>query len=130
MTKKFSLDEANRMLPLVSRIVRDIIDHYREWQRTVEAFDVPPRGFSVSVALLRASTEPGPRTAPTPVAEQIRGVGARLRKLFAFTDYTPIDEVVLQGVYDLKLASSQSGQLEGGHFHADGTWHADGAPEP
>ena len=40
MTKKFSLDEANRMLPLVSRIVRDIIDHYREWQRTVEAFEI------------------------------------------------------------------------------------------
>ena len=40
MTRKFSLDEANRMLPLVSRIVRDIIDHYREWQRTVEAFEI------------------------------------------------------------------------------------------
>ncbi len=40
MTKKFSLDEANRMLPLVSRIVRDIIDQYREWQRTVEAFEI------------------------------------------------------------------------------------------
>lgn len=40
MTKKFSLDEANRMLPLVSRIVRDIIEHYREWQRTVEAFEI------------------------------------------------------------------------------------------
>ena len=40
------------------------------------------------------------------------------------------DEVVIQGVYELKLASSQSGQLKGGHFHADGTWHADGAPEP
>ncbi|MEX2215118.1 MAG: HlyD family efflux transporter periplasmic adaptor subunit [Phycisphaeraceae bacterium] len=40
------------------------------------------------------------------------------------------DEVVLQGVYELKLASSQSAQLKGGHFHADGTWHADGTPEP
>ena len=40
------------------------------------------------------------------------------------------DEVVLQGVYELKLASSQSGQLKGGHFHADGTWHPDGTPEP
>jgi len=40
MTKRFSLDEANRMLPLVSRIVRDILEHYREWQRTVEAFEI------------------------------------------------------------------------------------------
>lgn len=39
------------------------------------------------------------------------------------------DEVVLKGVYELKLASSNSGQAKGGHFHADGTWHADGTPE-
>ena len=40
------------------------------------------------------------------------------------------DEIVMQGVYELKLASSNSGQAKGGHFHADGTWHADGTPEP
>jgi hypothetical protein len=38
---------------------------------------------------------------------------------------------VLDGVYELKLASSQHGATpRGGHFHADGTWHADGEPEP
>jgi hypothetical protein len=78
--------------------VRDTAAVVEKTARAVESFDVPPRGYSVSVALLRATTEPGPRTAPTPVAEQIRGVGARLRKLFSFTDYTPIDEVVLQGL--------------------------------
>lgn len=40
MTKKFTLEEADRMLPLVSRITHDILDSYREWQRTVEAFEV------------------------------------------------------------------------------------------
>ena len=40
MKQKFSLDEANRMLPLVSRIVSDIMEYYREWQRTVEAFEI------------------------------------------------------------------------------------------
>lgn len=41
------------------------------------------------------------------------------------------DEVVLDGIYELKLASAQSsGATTGGHFHADGTWHADGTPEP
>lgn len=41
------------------------------------------------------------------------------------------DEVVLDGIYELKLASSQHGSAPtGGHFHADGTWHADGEPEP
>jgi hypothetical protein len=39
------------------------------------------------------------------------------------------DEVVLDGVYELKLTGS--GKPQGaGHFHADGTWHADGTPEP
>ena len=35
------------------------------------------------------------------------------------------DEIVLGGVYPLMLASSQSGErTKGGHFHADGTFHA------
>jgi len=34
------------------------------------------------------------------------------------------DEVVLNGVYELKLASEQSGTTQpGGHFHADGSYH-------
>lgn len=34
------------------------------------------------------------------------------------------DEVVLNGAYELKLASQQNGsQQKGGHFHADGTFH-------
>lgn len=36
------------------------------------------------------------------------------------------DEVVLDGAYELKLASEQSGATQkGGHFHADGTFHGD-----
>jgi hypothetical protein len=34
------------------------------------------------------------------------------------------DEVVLDGAYELMLASSATA-AKGGHFHADGTWHAD-----
>jgi hypothetical protein len=38
----------------------------------------------------------------------------------------PNDEVVLDGAYELKLASQQSGVAQkGGHYHADGTFHAD-----
>lgn len=38
----------------------------------------------------------------------------------------PNDEVVLDGAYELKLATAQSGTAQkGGHFHADGTYHAD-----
>lgn len=36
------------------------------------------------------------------------------------------DEVVLDGAYELKLASQQSGASQkGGHFHADGSFHGD-----
>lgn len=36
------------------------------------------------------------------------------------------DEVVLDGAYELKLASEQSGATQkGGHFHADGTFHGE-----
>jgi hypothetical protein len=38
----------------------------------------------------------------------------------------PSDEVVLDGAYELKLATAQSGTAQkGGHFHADGTYHAE-----
>jgi hypothetical protein len=40
MPPRFTLDLANRMLPLVSRIVGDILDTYRQWQQAVEAFEV------------------------------------------------------------------------------------------
>lgn len=36
------------------------------------------------------------------------------------------DEVVLEGAYELKLATAQSGAAQkGGHFHADGTFHGE-----
>ena len=36
------------------------------------------------------------------------------------------DQVVLEGVYELKLATQSSGLVQkGGHMHADGTFHAD-----
>ena len=40
------------------------------------------------------------------------------------SDLTDGDEVVLDGAYELVLASSGS-IPKGGHFHADGTWHAE-----
>jgi hypothetical protein len=75
----------------------------------VASFDVPPRGFSVSVALYRATTDPVPRTSPSPAAEPSGGVGERLRKLFSFTDYVPLDNVVLQGLEGDALSWSLGG---------------------
>ena len=38
--KTFTIEEANRTLPLVRRIVQDIVDHYARWQELVKALDV------------------------------------------------------------------------------------------
>jgi hypothetical protein len=89
--------------------VRDTSDAVERAAQAVASFDVPPRGFAISVSLFRATSEPSTRTAPTPVAEQIRGVGARLRKLFSFTDYVPLDEVVLQGLEGESVSWSLGG---------------------
>lgn len=37
--KQFSVDEANRMLPLVRRIVEDIVATYQRWQARVREFE-------------------------------------------------------------------------------------------
>jgi hypothetical protein len=89
--------------------VRDVGRTVELAGRAVESFDVPPKAFAVSVALLRATTSSSQREVPTPVAEQLRGVGARLRKLFSFTDYTPLDEVVLQGLEGEPVSWNLSG---------------------
>ena len=38
--KTFTIEQANRTLPLVRRIVQDIVDHYARWQELVKALDV------------------------------------------------------------------------------------------
>ena len=38
-TRTFTVEQANRMLPLVRRIVRDIVDSHRTWSRAVRAYE-------------------------------------------------------------------------------------------
>ena len=40
MTKPFTVEQANRTLPLVRRIVDDIVSQYRRWQDRVREFEV------------------------------------------------------------------------------------------
>lgn len=40
MTTLFSVDQANRMLPLVRRIVRDIVETHAAWRRVVHEFEL------------------------------------------------------------------------------------------
>ena len=38
-TRTFTVEQANRMLPLVRRIVRDIVDAHRSWSTAVKAYE-------------------------------------------------------------------------------------------
>ena len=44
MTALFSVDSANGMLPLVRRIVQDIVDGYAQWQERVHEFELATAG--------------------------------------------------------------------------------------
>jgi hypothetical protein len=79
-----------------SLTVRDSNSVIERSAQAIATYDVPPRGASISVTLLKASTEPSPAAHPN-VSDEIRGVGERLKKLFNFTGYTPLDSVVIQG---------------------------------
>jgi hypothetical protein len=78
-------------------VVRDSPGIVERCSQAIASFDVPPRTVVLSVTLLKAGTpEPGPGI-PGVVSEEIRGVGERLRKLFNFMSYTPLDALVVQG---------------------------------
>jgi hypothetical protein len=42
--KTFTIEQANRTLPLVRRIVQDIVDEYARWQELVKTLDVLAAG--------------------------------------------------------------------------------------
>jgi hypothetical protein len=63
MRKSFSVDEANRMLPLVKRIVGDAVRDYWRWQDAVQQFEV---------ASLRSSPDRPDETAELLQAEATR----------------------------------------------------------
>jgi hypothetical protein len=59
----FSLEEANRTLPLVRRIVQDIVDDYRRWKECLARYELaaayqrPDHGESPEAAELRARVD-------------------------------------------------------------------------
>lgn len=60
MTRVFTVEEANRTLPLVSRIVEDIVRDYARWREKVDAFEVEvarSEGASAGADALRFEKE-------------------------------------------------------------------------
>ena len=54
-------------------------------------FDVPPRGYTIAVKMIRARAD-----APAgDLSREIGGIGNKLREVFRFNDYTLIDSAVL-----------------------------------
>ena len=79
--------------------VRDSAAAVEQAARTIAAWDLPPRRIDLAVTLLRASTDDrNGRPAGPDAADQLPGVGERLRQLFRFTSYARLDSVLVQGV--------------------------------
>ncbi len=62
--------------------------------KVIADFDLPPRGFTFAVKLVRARAD----VPAGSMAREIGGMGARLKSMFQFKDYMLIDSVVLRGV--------------------------------
>jgi len=62
--------------------------------KVLAAFDVAPRGFTFAIKLVRARAD----VPAGSIAREIGGLGAKLKSLFQFNDYSLIDSTVLRGV--------------------------------
>lgn len=74
--------------------VTDQEDRLKTIARIISAFDTPPRGFSFAVRLVRARAD----VPAGSISQEIGGLGAKLRSLLQFNDYTLIDSAVMRGV--------------------------------
>lgn len=90
--------------------VRDVSSSVARAAQAIASYDLPPRAVSISVTLLKASSEAGAVPPRREVSEEIRGVGKRLKELFNFTGYAPLDSVVVQGIEGDSVAYQIGGQ--------------------
>ena len=54
MVRQFTVEEANRTLPLVRRIVEDVVSQYRRWQDRVRELEILNVGRSEAHPVPRA----------------------------------------------------------------------------
>jgi len=78
-TRLFTRDEANRTLPLVQRIVQDIVDDYGRWKESLGGYELaaahqrPDRGESPEAVAMRQQVDV--------VAQRINGYIAELEQI-------------------------------------------------
>jgi hypothetical protein len=73
--------------------VTDREENLKTVGRVLAEFDVPPRGFTFAVKLVRARAD----VPAGSISQEIGGLGAKLKSLFQFNDYSLIDSAVLRG---------------------------------
>lgn len=74
--------------------VSDREENLRTIRKVIADFDTPPRGFTFALKLVRARAD----VPAGSIAQEIGGLGAKLKQLFQFNDYSLIDSTVLRGV--------------------------------
>jgi hypothetical protein len=73
--------------------ITDRDENLKTIAKVVAGFDVPPRGFTFAVKLVRARAD----VPAGSMAAEIGGIGAKLKTMFQFNDYALIDSALLQG---------------------------------
>ncbi|MGH9369495.1 MAG: secretin N-terminal domain-containing protein [Thermoanaerobaculia bacterium] len=81
--------------------VTDREENLKTVAKVLAEFDVPPRGFTFAVKLVRARAD----VAAGSISKEIEGLGAKLKSLFQFNDYSLVDSVVLRGVEGRRVES-------------------------
>jgi hypothetical protein len=74
--------------------VTDREENLKTVAKVLADFDVPPRGYTFAIKLVRARAD----VPAGSISREIGGIGAKLKSLFQFNDYALIDSTVLRGV--------------------------------
>jgi hypothetical protein len=74
--------------------VTDREENLKTIAKVLAGFDLPPRGFTIAVKLVKARAD----VPAGSMSREISGLGAKLAELFKFNDYALIDSAVLRGV--------------------------------
>jgi len=86
--------------------VTDREENLKDVAKVIAAFDVAPRGFTFAIKLVRARAD----IPAGSIAREIGGLGAKLKSLFQFNDYSLIDSAVLRGVEGRRVECRLGGE--------------------